>query len=51
VLKGLVTNRTADTISLGPNRINIEVRPCNRVSVRGPTYVSVIADEVAHWFT
>src|SRR6516225_9134380 len=50
VLSSLIANRTADTIELS-NRINIEVRPCNRVSVRGPTYVSVIADEVAHWFT
>jgi len=51
VLRGLITNRTADTIELGSRRINIEVRPCNRISVRGPTYVSVIADETAHWFT
>ena len=50
VLSSLIVNRTADTIELS-NRINIEVRPCNRVSVRGPTYISVIADEVAHWFT
>ena len=50
VLSQLIANRTADAIELS-NRINIEVRPCNRVSVRGPSYVSVIADEVAHWFT
>jgi hypothetical protein len=50
VLSSLIVNRTADAIELS-NRINIEVRPCNRVSVRGPTYISVIADEVAHWFT
>jgi len=51
VLKSLVTNRTADTIALGRNRVDIEVRPCNRISVRGPTYVSVICDELAHWWT
>jgi hypothetical protein len=50
VLSSLIVNRTADSIELS-NRICVEVRPCNRVSVRGPSYVSVIADEVAHWFT
>ena len=50
VLRGMVKNRTADSIELA-NRVSIEVRPCNRVSVRGPTYVAVVADEVAHWFT
>jgi hypothetical protein len=51
VLKSLVTNRTADTIELGSRRINIEVRPCNRISSRGATLVSIIADEIGHWFT
>jgi hypothetical protein len=46
----LIVSRTADTIELS-NGISIEVRPANRVSVRGPTYVSIVADEVAHWFT
>jgi hypothetical protein len=50
VLSSLIVNRTADSIELS-NRISIEVRPANRVSVRGSTFVSVIADEVAHWFT
>ena len=50
VLSSLIINRTADTIELS-NKISVEVRPCNRVSVRGPTYVSITADEVAHWFT
>jgi hypothetical protein len=50
VLSSLIANRTADAIELS-NKISIEVRPCNRVSVRGPTYISITADEVAHWFT
>jgi hypothetical protein len=50
ILSQLIANRAANTIEL-MSGISIEVRPCNRVSVRGPTYISVIADEVAHWFT
>jgi hypothetical protein len=51
ILKSLVTNRTADTIELGSRRINIEVRPCNRISARGATLASIVADEIGHWFT
>ena len=51
VLRRLITNRTADTIELGSRRINIEVRPCNRISSRGATLASIIADEIGHWFT
>jgi hypothetical protein len=51
VLRQLITNRTADTIELGSCRINCEVRPCNRISSRGATLVSITADEIGHWFT
>jgi len=49
-LRGLIQNRTQDTIELA-NRVNIEVRPCNHRTLRGPTYVCIVADEVAHWYT
>src|SRR6516162_1920924 len=49
-LRGLIQNRTQDTIELA-NRVNIEVRPCNHRTLRGPTYVCIVADEVAHWHT
>ncbi len=50
ILGQLIANRTADTIELTTG-IVLEVRPCNRISVRSPTYISIVADEVAHWFT
>jgi len=50
VLSQLVANRTAESIEL-TNGISIEVRPANRVAVRGPTYISVVADEAAFWFS
>ena len=49
-MKQLITRRTADTIELS-NGISIEVRPANYRTLRGPTYVCIIADEVAQWFT
>ena len=33
------------------NRITIEVRLCNFRTLRGPTYICVVCDEIAHWFT
>jgi hypothetical protein len=48
-MKQLIINRTADTIELS-NGISIEVRPANYRTLRGPTYVAIIADEVAMWF-
>lgn len=50
ILSQLITNRTADAIELTTN-IRLEVRPCNKISGRGITCVSVIAEEVGHWFT
>jgi hypothetical protein len=37
------------TIELA-NRVSIEVRPCNFKTLRGPTYIAIMADEVAFWF-
>jgi hypothetical protein len=50
VLRRMIKNRTQDTLELS-NRITVEVRPCNFRTLRGPTYVAIVADEVAHWFT
>ena len=49
-LPGMIANRTQESILL-TNGIEVAVRPCNRVSVRGPTYVAAICDEIAFWFT
>jgi hypothetical protein len=49
-LRGLIKNRTQDTIEL-TNRVSIEVRPCNFKTLRGPTYIAIVGDEVAFWFT
>jgi len=50
ILRQLIKGRTQDTIEL-TNNINIEVRPASFRKLRGPTYVGVIADELAFWFT
>jgi hypothetical protein len=50
VLRGLIVNRTQAALELN-NGINIEVRPASFRTLRGPTYIVVVADEVAHWFT
>jgi hypothetical protein len=50
VLRRLIVNRTQDTIELS-NRINIEVRPASYKTLRGPTYVCVVGDEVSFWDT
>jgi hypothetical protein len=49
-LRSLIKNRTQDTIELA-NRVHIEVRPCNFKTLRGPTYIAIVGDEVAFWFT
>jgi hypothetical protein len=49
-LRSMITNKTADTIELD-NHCSIEVRPCSYRTLRGPTYISVVCDEVAFWFT
>jgi hypothetical protein len=49
ILRQLIKGRTQDTLEL-TNGINIEVRPASFRKLRGPTYVGVIADELAFWF-
>jgi hypothetical protein len=50
ILSQLIANRTADTLELN-NRISIEVRAASFRRLRGPTYIAVIADEAAFWFS
>jgi phage terminase large subunit-like protein len=50
ILKQLIANRTTDTLEL-TNGISIEVRAASFRRLRGPTYVAVIADEAAYWYT
>jgi phage terminase large subunit-like protein len=50
ILKQLVANRSSDTLEL-TNHINIEVRAASFRRLRGPTYVAVIADEAAFWYS
>jgi len=50
ILKQLVVNRTADTLELA-NNISIEVRSASFRRLRGPTYVAVICDEAAFWYS
>jgi hypothetical protein len=49
-MKQLIANRTADALELN-NGITLEVRPASFRKLRGPTYVAVIADELAYWYT
>jgi hypothetical protein len=50
ILKQLIANRTADTLEL-TNGVNIEVRAASFRRLRGPTYIAVIADEAAFWYS
>jgi len=50
VLRKMIRNRTQDTLELS-NKITVEVRPANFKTLRGPTYVAIVADEAAFWFT
>jgi hypothetical protein len=50
ILKQLVASRNSDTLEL-TNRIAIEVRAASFRRLRGPTYVAVIADEAAFWYS
>jgi hypothetical protein len=50
LLASMIVRRTADTIDL-KNGIRIEVRPASYRTLRGPTYIAVIADEIAFWYT
>jgi hypothetical protein len=50
ILRQLFVGRTQDTIELKHN-INIEVRPASFRKLRGPTYIGILADELAFWLT
>ena len=50
ILKQLIAGQTGDTLEL-TNGINIEVRAASFRRLRGPTYVAVIADEAAFWYS
>jgi hypothetical protein len=49
ILKQSFVGRTQDTIALRHN-INIEVRPASSKKLRGPTFIAIIADELAFWY-
>ncbi len=50
ILKQLIENRNADALEL-KNGISIEVRAASFRRLRGPTYIGVIADEAAFWYS
>ena len=50
ILRQLIVNRTTDTLELS-NGISIEVRASSFRRLRGPTFVAVICDEAAFWFS
>lgn len=50
IMRQLVAKRTADTLSLA-NNIDIEVRAASFRRLRGPTYIGVVADESAFFFS
>ena len=50
ILKQLIASRTSDSIEL-TNSISIEVRAASFRRLRGPTYIAVIGDESAFWYS
>jgi hypothetical protein len=50
ILAQLIANRTGDTLEL-TSGISIEVRAASFRRLRGPTYIAVIADEAAFWYS
>jgi hypothetical protein len=50
ILSQLIIGRTADTIKLKHN-IKIEVRSASMSNLRGPTYLAVLLDELAFFYT
>jgi hypothetical protein len=50
ILRQLISGRSNDALTL-TNGINIEVRASSFRRLRGPTYVAVIADEAAFWYS
>jgi hypothetical protein len=49
ILRQRFVARTQDAIELN-NNIRIEVRPASFRKLRGPTYIGIIADELAFWY-
>jgi len=50
ILRQLISGRSNNALTL-TNGINIEVRASSFRRLRGPTYVAVIADEAAFWYS
>jgi hypothetical protein len=50
ILRQLIANRTSETLELTTG-ISIEVRAASFRRIRGPTYIAVLADEAAFWYT
>ena len=50
ILKQLIEGRTQTSLRLS-NKIDIEVRATDFRRLRGPTYIAVIADELAFWYS
>ncbi len=50
MLKRLIATRSNDALSL-TNGIDLEVRAASFRRLRGPTYIGVIADEAAFWYS
>jgi hypothetical protein len=50
ILRQLVVARSNDVLELS-NGVNIEVRAASFRRLRGPTYVAVISDEAAFWYS
>jgi hypothetical protein len=50
ILSQLIARRTTDTLEL-TNGISVEVRASSFRRLRGPTYIAVIADEAAFWYS
>ena len=48
LLRQMIVARTADTLELKDN-ITVEVRPASFRKLRGPTYIGIVADELAFW--
>src|SRR5262245_14141942 len=49
MLEQLIVNRTADALELA-NGVIMEVRPASFRKLHCPTYIAVVADELAFWY-
>jgi hypothetical protein len=50
ILAQLIRNRTVDALELS-NGLSVEVRAASFRRLRGPTYIAVICDEAAFWYS